>query len=265
MTPNPLSLSPRVLYTRALTRATGTFAATFNASFSTEEPPTGMNVAWLKNQDGIVLAYKVLRPTKPFFPPPVHANPFLPRPPSPLPRPPSPQELALPKATSIEPTQFPRGSVDLHACRLFPTEKLCTSESIVRAANSRPRLPSDHHLAHPSNTHPTYCRRRHIAGHPLHKQDRRGHGYRCWHLLHDQLCLHRRLHRPLPLGQGEHRAQEQRLQAGTCTTHAPHICTAHTVTRAAPVAPAAHPDPRCAPTPRLRGHRHPHPPRARST
>ena len=110
-----------------------------------------MNVAWLKNQDGIVLAYKVLRPTKPFFPPPVHANPFLPRPPSPLPGPPSPQELALPKATSIEPTQFPRGSVDLHACRLFPTEKLCTSESIVRAANSRPRLPSDHHT---SPTHP---------------------------------------------------------------------------------------------------------------
>ena len=112
-----------------------------------------MNVAWLKNQDGIVLAYKVLRPTKPFFPPPVHANPFLPRPPSPLPGPPSPQELALPKATSIEPTQFPRGSVDLHACRLFPTEKLCTSESIVRAANSRPRLPSDHHT---SPTHPIY-------------------------------------------------------------------------------------------------------------
>ena len=75
-------------------------------------------------------------------------------------------------------------------------------------------------------THPTYCRRRHIAGHALHKQDRRGHGYRCWHLLHDQLCLHRRLHRPLRLGQGEHRAQEQRLQAGTCTAQ-PHICTAH--------------------------------------
>ena len=50
--------------------------------------------------------------------------------------------------------------------------------------------------------------------------------------------------------------------------HAPHMhrtFAPHTVTRAAPVAPAAHPDPRCAPTPRLRGHRHPHPPRARST
>ena len=52
-------------------------------------------------------------------------------------------------------TQFPRGSVDLHACRLFPTEKLCTSESIVRAANSP--LPHHHHpplFPHPSNILP---------------------------------------------------------------------------------------------------------------
>uniref|UniRef100_A0A7S0DW18 Uncharacterized protein n=1 Tax=Phaeocystis antarctica TaxID=33657 RepID=A0A7S0DW18_9EUKA len=78
----------------------GSFAATFPAAMFSTEAPTGMNVAWLKNQDGTVLAY-------------------------------TEGEGTQPAAISISATNFPRGSVDLRACRLFPTEKLCTSESIV--------------------------------------------------------------------------------------------------------------------------------------
>ena len=64
----------------------------------------------------------------------------------------------MPADVSISATKFPRGSVDLHACRLFPTKKLCTSKSIVRAASS-PHTPSNHHPRSP--IHPTHCRRRH--------------------------------------------------------------------------------------------------------
>jgi len=73
----------------------GTFKATFPIASSV---PGGTNAAWLKNQDGTILSYK---------------------------------ELPLPNGWQEVTTQFPRGSVDLHACRLFPTKKLCTSESIV--------------------------------------------------------------------------------------------------------------------------------------
>ena len=56
----------------------------------------------------------------------------------------------MPEATSSGTTQFPRGSVVLHACRLFPTKKLCTSEHIVRAAPP----PSPSPLNHPTTEPP---------------------------------------------------------------------------------------------------------------
>lgn len=71
----------------------GTFKATFPIDSSV---PGGTNAAWLKNQDGTILSYKEL---------------------------PAPTPL-------VEATPFPRGSVDLHACRLFKTKKLCTTASI---------------------------------------------------------------------------------------------------------------------------------------
>jgi len=70
---------------------------TFSADFPLAKP-VGLNVAWLKNQDGTILNYK---------------------------------ELGAADPTSFPATPFPRGSVGLHACRLFPTQKLCTSKSIA--------------------------------------------------------------------------------------------------------------------------------------
>eukprot|EP00964_Phaeocystis_antarctica_P018363 scaffold10143_cov59-Phaeocystis_antarctica.AAC.2 len=65
--------------------------------------------------------------------------------------------MAMPEATSSGTTQFPRGSVVLHACRLFPTKKLCTSERIVRAAPPPPPSPLNHPPT-PLPPPPPHCR-----------------------------------------------------------------------------------------------------------
>lgn len=63
------------------------------------------NAAWLTNQDGTILEYKeeVIK---------AHPNEV-------------PSE-----DIGLTGTQFPRGTLDLHACRLFPTTKVCATESI---------------------------------------------------------------------------------------------------------------------------------------
>jgi len=63
------------------------------------------NAAWLTNQDGTILEYK---------------EEVMKAPPIEVPS----------KEIDFNDTKFPRGTLDLHACRLFPTAKVCATESI---------------------------------------------------------------------------------------------------------------------------------------
>ena len=153
----------------------------------------------------------------------------------------------------MEATPFPRGSVDLHACRLFKTKKLCTTASIVRVAHPTTTQPSQPRN-YPS-TQPSQLPNNPIAAAATMLQSAK-YINKIEGLNANDVGTYSTTNTAFKDAfTGHYDSGSGRTsiapKSSDCT-QAPHrICTAHapqmqrTLTRSAPVAPIAHPDPMC--------------------